>query len=229
MTRARLTTFSIPLLTAFALATLPACENSNSPDQVSAPASSGSEHDDHTGHDHSDHEGHDHASPDQSGSDHASHAETDADPAPSGVRVSAADYSFSLPQGWERREPSNSMRLFELAAPGVGDAPQPIAAFSLAGGPIDANITRWVGQFAEPDAERSRETRQLAGTTVHLVEMAGTFRGMGGPAQEDTVMRAAIVERPGQPNLFIKMTGGSAAMDAAKDGWTAMIESITTP
>jgi hypothetical protein len=227
------TALPIALLAA-ALLALPACENSNSPDQVSAPASSNADHDDHAGHDH-DHADHDHSDHDHE-ADHDTAKGTDsATPADeiraeaTGDRVFAADFSFALPEGWEQRPPSNSMRLLELAAPKTGDATAPVAALSLAGGDIDANIARWQGQFAEPDAQKSRETRQIAGATVHLVEMAGSFRGMGGPLQENTVMRAAIVERPGQPNLFIKMTGQADAMNAAAEGWAALIESMTSP
>lgn len=210
-----------------ALVALPACENSNSPDHVTAPTVTD---------DHADHEGHDHGS-----ADHAGHELPEQEitppsaPTPGATKASDAErltvggFSFAIPENWEKRPPSNSMRLVELAAPAAGGAPAPVAAFSLAGGDIDANITRWQGQFTEPDSTRSRETTQIAGTTVHLVEMAGTFRGMGGPAQTDTVMRAAIVERPGQPSLFIKMTGRSGAMDPAGAGWDALINSMTTP
>ncbi len=201
-----------------ALAALPACEQSNSPDAVSAPA-----HEDHEGHDHADgaHDDHDHA-----GDTHQDHTPSSAD------RIYAADFSVAIPAGWIQHPPSNSMRLTELVAPLPEGAPsgteRAVAAFSLAGG--DMKIDRWKGQFSEADATRSEETRQLAGTTVHLVEMAGSYMGMGNsPAAGKTVMRAAIVERPGQPNLFIKMTGPASVMDATTEDWNAMINSLTSP
>ena len=198
------------------------CEQSSSPDRVSMPENDSNQEQSHDGHAHQG--DHDHPTTEAA----ATNAPADS-VAPDAIRISASDFTFTLPEGWEKRPPSNSMRLFELAVPAVGDAPAPIAAFSLAGGPIDANITRWQGQFAEADATRSRETLELAGTTVHTVEMSGTFRGMGGPARDGTVMRAAIVERPGQPNLFIKMTGQAEPMDASKAAWDALLASMTSP
>ena len=201
-----------------------ACEKSSSPDQVTAPTTADADHAhaDHDGHDHS---GHDHAS----GSGRAGEDRTGGDQ--DAARVYAADFSFAIPEGWTQQPASNSMRLTELAAPPASPGTTaPVAAFSLAGGDIDMNIDRWRGQFAEADPTRSRETVQIAGATVHLVEMAGGYRGMGGgaPAQ-GTVMRAAIIERPGQGNLFIKMTGAGDAMNPLADAWTAMIQSMTSP
>ena len=60
--------------------------------------------------------------------------------------------------------------------------------------------------------------------------MTGGYRGMGGgEAAEGTLMRAAIIERPGQQNLFIKMTGPIEAMQPLADTWAKMIQSITSP
>lgn len=223
MTR-HLGTVAMITLAAGGAAILTSCEQSSSPDQVSAPATETEQ-----------------ASPTERyvpaagetgvapPTDQATPT-TDAMPAAlSATRVYAGDLSFAVPEGWESRPPSNRMRAAEVAAPGIGDSPGPVTAFSLAGGSIDANIDRWAGQFADPDATRSRETREIGGRTVHLVEMAGSFRGMGGPLQEGTTMLAAIVEQPGQPSVFVKLTGPSAAVDAAKPAWNAMIESLSSP
>lgn len=213
------------------------CENSNSPDQVRGPSasSSGGEADPHAGHDHADHD-HAHHEDEHAAQPDAPVANNTANNPGSGgaSRVSAADFSFTIPEGWTQQPASNAMRVTELVAPAPKPGTSaPVAAFSLAGGDIDANITRWEGQFSDADPVRSREKIQRAGTTIHLVEMAGAYRGMGGmgsgAAAEGTVMRAAIIERPGQPNLFIKMTGSAEAMNPLAEAWTAMIDSITTP
>lgn len=205
-----------------ALLVLPACEQSNSPDRVSSPEQN-------QAHDHHDHAGHDHAGHDHEAHDHSQHA--DHSQPHSAETLEVAGVSIAIPEGWSARPPSNTMRIAELVAPLPADAPagtEPaVAAFSIAGGPIDMNIDRWKGQFAEPDAERSRGTREINGLTVHLVEMTGTYKGMGlRPEAPDSTMRAAIVERQGQANLFIKMTGPVAAMTPIAADWETLVTSI---
>ena len=197
-----------------------ACEQSSSPDRVSAP----------TGGPQSDSEQAPAEAPTVGDtSEAAESASAQAGDMWSGERVYAGNVSFGVPEGWVVRPPSNQMRAAEVAAPGDGGGTGPVAAFSLAGGGAEANIQRWIGQFTEPDALRSRETRDLAGRTVHIVEMAGSYRGMGGTAEPGTAMLAAIVEQPGQPSVFVKMTGPEAEVAAARDGWIAMIESLSSP
>jgi hypothetical protein len=218
------------LMMMIAGAMLVGCEQSSSPDRVSAPAEGVEGASDAAGVDEAGvgdtGVGETGVSEAGMGDGARAAAEDSAPAALGGERVYAGDLSFGVPQGWEVRPPSNQMRVAEV---GAGGADAPVAAFSMAGGGIDANIGRWRGQFAEPDAQRLRETLEIAGRTVHLVEMAGSYRGMGGPAQGDTVMLAAIVEQPGQPSVFIKMTGPSAAVDAARGGFRAMVESLSSP
>jgi len=201
---------------------LTACNNSNSPDQVSAPANSkaDSNADPHAGHNHAAGE---HAQPPAAEQPAPEASTSDA------TRLFAADFSFAIPEGWTQQPASNSMRIVELAVPSSDSDPL-VAAFSLAGGDVELNINRWKGQFAQDEPIRSRDTLHLAGATIHLIEMVGGYRGMGsGEPTEGTMMRAAIVERPGQQNLFIKMTGPAEAMKPLADTWNNMIQSITSP
>jgi hypothetical protein len=151
---------------------------------------------------------------------------------PAGGELRVGDLAFTVPEGWASQPPSNSMREAELHVPDPsGDASRNcVAAFSFAGGDVDANITRWIGQFSNPaggEIPVTRETRTVAGRAVHLVEMSGNYAGMGmGPVQADQMMRAAIVERPGEPHLFIKMTGPRERMAGVLDGWNALIDSM---
>lgn len=206
------------------LLALTACNNSNSPDQVSAPADSqpAPQTDSHAGHNHAAGE---HAQPPAAENPAP---QTDAANSP---RLFAVDFSFEIPEGWSQQPASNAMRLTELVAPAnQPDANPLVAAFSLAGGDIELNINRWKGQFAQDEPISSRDTLHLAGATIHLIEMVGGYRGMGGgEAAEGTLMRAAIIERPGQRNLFIKMTGPAETMEPLADAWAKMIQSITSP
>jgi len=178
------------------------------------------------------HAGHDHA--EQSNAETTQAEAESAQPgggSASGETLDVAGFQLTVPSGWNTHPPSNSMRLAELHVPNPeGDAS--VAAISVAGGGAQMNIDRWVGQFSNPAGEvvSSRETRQLAGHTVHLVEMSGEYHGMGmRPPEPDTMMRAAIVEQPSGQHLFIKMTGPIAHMQTLGEGWETMISSLRSP
>ncbi|HHN78837.1 MAG TPA: hypothetical protein ENK11_09245 [Phycisphaerales bacterium] len=154
-----------------------------------------------------------------------------AAPGDAGRTITVAGLSFTAPEGWQPAPPSNAMRLAELHVPNAGGG-ESVAVFSVAGGDPNMNITRWVGQFGSDSGEvlKSRETKTINGQTVHLVEMSGTYRGMGmKPPQPNTMMRAAIVEKPGGQHLFIKMTGPVEQMQGLADGWEKLINSMHAP
>lgn len=145
-----------------------------------------------------------------------------------GDSIRVAELTFPIPQGWSARAPSNSMRLAELQVPDAsGDENlNCVAAFSLAGGDIESNIARWIGQFTNA-TPATRDRRTIGGRTVYLVEISGDYHGMGmGPSLSNQMMRAAIVERPGQQNLFIKMTGPRDRMASIAEGWDALVNGM---
>ena len=110
-----------------------ACEQSSSPDRVSAP----------TGGPQSESEQAPAEAPTVGDtSEAAESASAQAGDMWSGERVYAGNVSFGVPEGWVVRPPSNQMRAAEVAAPGDGGGTGPVAAFSLAGGGAEANGIR---------------------------------------------------------------------------------------
>lgn len=142
-----------------------------------------------------------------------------------GSTVETGPYVFTVPEGWRAVPPSNNMRAAELH---VKDA---VAAFSLAGGSVDANISRWAGQFISPQggapAPQIEETR-VNGVAVTLVEISGTyFDGtMTGQVTEkpDHTMLAAIFPGP-QMSVFIKFTGPTRTLNDVRDQWMELVNS----
>ncbi|MBZ0171653.1 MAG: hypothetical protein K8E66_04670 [Phycisphaerales bacterium] len=196
------------------------------PFALTACSEQGSSHAGAVGESHDEHAGHDHA---EAGPvEAASHSDqTPAASAP-GEPLTVANFSFTPASGWTPHPPSNSMRLAELHVANPEGEPS-VAVFSAAGGDVEMNITRWIGQFSNPGVEvvSGRETKTIAGQTVHIVEMSGEFRGMGTSApQPDTMMRAAIVEQADGQHLFIKMTGTVDHMKSLTDDWNALIDSL---
>ncbi|MFG0286357.1 MAG: hypothetical protein ACF8R7_18235 [Phycisphaerales bacterium JB039] len=148
---------------------------------------------------------------------------------PAEGEMAVAGILFPVPEGWRQVAPSNQMRLAELHY-GEGDS-LCVAAFSTAGGSVIANIERWAMQMQGPGGEpltAQAQMRQVSGVPVHTVELTGTYLGMGQqPAQPDTTMRGAILERP-TGLLFIKMTGPADAMEACAPGWETLVNGLRT-
>ncbi len=154
-----------------------------------------------------------------------------SDAAPSAAPgFTVAGLRLTVPEGWEKVPPSNTMRLAELRVPGAGEPC--VVAISTAGGDVAANIARWAGQVKDSAGkapEAAPTVREIAGFKVHQAEFTGTYTGMGeGPARPEWTLRGAIVETPGGL-VFIKMTGPAPAMRAAREGWDRMIEGMGRP
>ena len=97
------------------------------------------------------------------------------------------------------------------------DAELIVFHFPGQGGSVEANVSRWIGQFTQADgssAAASAETRtkEVDGQTVTVVEVAGNYTAsMGpmappGPPKPNFRLLAAILETTAGP-WFFKLTG----------------------
>ncbi len=138
---------------------------------------------------------------------------------------------FDLPKGWQSQKPSSSMRLAQAAIPGPGGNGD-FAVFFFGpggGGPVDANIERWVGQV-DGAGKPTPETFETKGYKVTWVDSKGTLKpsGMGtGPTSPvpNGRLYGAVVEGPGGP-WFFKATGPDATLGAQRDAFVGMLKSV---
>jgi hypothetical protein len=105
------------------------------------------------------------------------------------------------------------------------------------GGSVDANITRWLGQFTQADgsdtaAKAKRESATFNTVPVTTIEATGNFSGgmamPGAPAPgaiADAMLLGAIANGPQGP-VFFKLTGPRAAVENARDAFRALLESL---
>jgi hypothetical protein len=99
-----------------------------------------------------------------------------------------------------------------------------------AGGTVDANIERWMGQF-DAGAKVDRRRKTVHGLEVTLVRIAGTFAGASemapaaGASRPGWVMLAAIVEGEGLP-YFFKLLGPAAGVDRASPSFEQLVEGV---
>jgi hypothetical protein len=143
--------------------------------------------------------------------------------------------AWTVPTAWTEQTPSSTMRVAQWGIPGAGGAGECAIFLFAGGGAVDANLDRWVGQFAQPDGSSSDDHDERAvltvnGLNVHTIRLTGIFRGgamMGGAPGDlpDYALFGAVVDRPGTP-VFLKCTGPAATMTAAQGDLDAFVASF---
>ena len=132
--------------------------------------------------------------------------------------------TFTAPSAWRPRLAASTMRVAEFVvprAPGdTEDADVIVYYFGGTGGSVDANITRWIGQFQQPagkPADPGRTTYAVGSSKVTTVDVSGTYIAEVRPGAAERHnkpnfrMRAAVVETRKGP-YFVKLTGPSATV-----------------
>ncbi|MFO7652845.1 MAG: hypothetical protein R6X25_03380 [Candidatus Krumholzibacteriia bacterium] len=158
-----------------------------------------------------------------------------------GAATTLAGVTFRPPDGW-RALGASGMRQAQYERPPVeGDRdPAEVNVYYFgpqAGGAVDANLQRWIGQMippggGDPGEAAERSGFEVDGMTAHVVSIDGTYdpgtgRAMGAPAgpQENYRLVGIVLEAPGG-NLFFKLTGPQATAHAMEDDLLAMIRSV---
>jgi hypothetical protein len=147
-------------------------------------------------------------------------------------------HTLTAPESWDRKPPRSGFVNAEFAVPAVeGDAHGGRVTVTTAGGSIQANIQRWYGQFTQPDGSDTKdhaevEEKTIAGSTVHLVDISGTYLdSTGGPfagtttPRPDYRMLAAIIETD-EANYFVKFYGPAKTVAENEDEFLEMIEGV---
>lgn len=140
--------------------------------------------------------------------------------------------AWKTPARWQSVPNASTMRLATYKIPRApGDAADAEMSVMQAGGTVDANVERWVGQFdAEGQKTAKRTTKKVGALEVTIVEVEGTFSGGMGPAsgpQAGSALLAAIVATPDMPHFF-KMTGPAKTVKAARAELDALVASFTS-
>jgi len=141
----------------------------------------------------------------------------------------AADLVWKKPSAWKDAPNPSSMRIATYRVPGASGAEDADVSISRAGGSLDMNIERWVGQFQGAEKE-TRVARVVRGVNVTIVEIHGAYvgGGMGGSGSAPKAgwaMLTAVVEGGGTP-YFMKMVGPDATVKAARPQFDELVGSI---
>jgi hypothetical protein len=162
---------------------------------------------------------------------------------PSGWKVSTsaddpqwlevAGFRAPKPASWAWTKPSMQFRTLQYTVPGEGDstkAAELIVSVFVAGdgGPLDANIERWRGQFRnnnEP-VEAKRSSKEVGPLKIEFVELAGDYMAMGAPApKKDSLQLAAIVQAEGR-NVFFRLVGPKETVEANREVFNKLIDGL---
>jgi hypothetical protein len=156
------------------------------------------------------------------------------------IDLSAAGLTYTAPAAWKPVATSSSMRVAQFAVPraaGDGqDAEFVLYYFGGAGGTIEANIDRWVGQMQQPDGRPSsavtkRQSRTINGLKVTIVDVPGTYIAEvtpGSPQRHNSPgfhLRTAVIETSNGP-YFIKLTGPAKTISASEKSFEAFLASV---
>jgi hypothetical protein len=146
----------------------------------------------------------------------------------------AGEFTFTRPVKWEWVETTSQMRKAQLK---VTDAASNASAdvvfyyFGTGGaGGVEANVDRWLGQFAEPrDQINAKIEHSTVGKTkVTYVQAEGTYKsGMPGGAvtpKPGYALVGAILESD-QGNVYVRMTGPKEYAKSLVADFKKMVES----
>ena len=153
--------------------------------------------------------------------------------------IGGGSFLLEAPAGWKRVQPKSGIVETEFSVPSAGDLPPGRMTVMGAGGSVQANVERWYGQFAQPDGSATKDkattkTIKIAGSTVTMVDVAGTYKDMpGGPfaggktiERPDYRMLAAIIETAESGSFFLKFYGPAATVAKEADGFRKMVEGL---
>ena len=107
-----------------------------------------------------------------------------------------------------------------------------------AGGSVDANVARWIGQFQGTDggADRSGaeiEKADVAGMPTTMIDLSGVYlegRPFGPKTPRDGYrMLGAILETGGRNAYFFKLVGPAETVGPVADAFREAVESVRRP
>lgn len=158
---------------------------------------------------------------------------------------------LTVPAAWKVVKPRNNIVEMELeilprhrgdeppADPVIDPAQHPHGRLTMmaAGGDVDGNIRRWVGQFrlgrdADGKDAMRRDHRRLRGAIAHVLDIAGTYfetpQGPQGSKIErpDYRMLGAIIEVEGAGKYFVKFYGPADIVEENREAFEKMLSSL---
>lgn len=138
------------------------------------------------------------------------------------------EFRFDMPAGWKEL-PANSMRLVNLQPAGDPEASCSVSVFGGDGGGLAANLNRWRAQLGlDPQTAEDFAALpkvRLLGAPAALIELTGTYTGMGGENRENWGLIGAVLSTP-RGTAFVKMTSSAERLAEEREAFVSFVESL---
>ena len=159
--------------------------------------------------------------------------------AAAGAPAARPGLQFTPPQGWIPETPSSSSRKAQYKVPRAEgdseDAALVVYYFAGGGGTPEANVERWIGEFAGPDGKPVSNAAKITHKTVDhipltIVDVSGSYASSmgsmvsGGASKPGYRMLGAIAETADGP-WFIKLTGPERTVAKWRSGFESFLNS----
>ena len=144
-------------------------------------------------------------------------------------KFTLADFSLKIPDGWEEVPAANNMRVTQFQIKAHPEYDVIISYFGNNDNMVDANISRWRGQFTKED---SYENLSLTSDGPTGIKILGTYKIKPFPmAQQftespDYGMLAAILPSKDGP-YFIKVTAPKTVINEEEPTFTQLLNSYS--
>ncbi|MDP9150388.1 MAG: hypothetical protein M3O36_10675 [Myxococcota bacterium] len=151
-----------------------------------------------------------------------------ANPDPDGAAPGRLEWQ--LPARWQTVANASPFRLATCRVPRApGDDTDAELSITQAGGSVEANAERWIGQF-DPAGQKTakRSTRRVGALDVAIVEVQGTYSGgmtKDAPGGAGWALLGAIAATPGSP-YFFKLTGPAKTVLASRREFDQLVSSF---
>jgi len=152
--------------------------------------------------------------------------------------VGEGKLELTAPGNWTKKEPASRIIEVEFAVPpSKGDeTPGRLTAMG-AGGSVESNIDRWIGQFVGEGggaAKPKRDKATVGGADIEIVDLSGTYKDSpGGPFaggktinRDNYRMLGAIIQTKDRGNYFLKLYGPKATIDENEKGFQELVKSL---
>lgn len=156
-----------------------------------------------------------------------------AEPPPQPVAFRVGPLLFERPESWKWVKPEGSFRAAQLEK-SVSGKPPVVMVFSRfpagAGGTVQANVERWVGQFSKTTYPPEVQTIPGKVCPVTRVKVRGSLKDgtPGGPEKgiPDALLLGAILEAEGGM-IVVKIVGPESALTREEKTFDGLISAAT--
>lgn len=147
------------------------------------------------------------------------------------ITLADGQIGLSLPADWKEVKPRVRIIEKEFEIPGKDGADPARLTIMRAGGSVQANVDRWLGQFEQTQDQPSTETTEAADGKLHRVRVSGRYKDQAGPfappvMRDQYRLDGAILETKQQGNYFFKLIGPSSTVEAHAEAWSAALKSL---